>query len=154
MKLEGIKQVVEVDDFIEKQVNAAEVELPDTSSVSSDSHTMGTGKFTLLTPSPGSLDWGCNPSTLYDWIQKWSDYWSVNWVGGTADESQLLKLMKVNLHEEWLMALSDFDWDTQTVYELYQSMDTQLDVYWPPLKRTINLMSSLKNLSKKLTCSF
>ena len=58
MKLEGIKQVVEVDDFIEKQVNAAEAELPDTSSVSSDIHTMGTGKFTLLTPSPGPLDRG------------------------------------------------------------------------------------------------
>ena len=74
MKLEGIKEIVEVDDFIDKQVNAEEVELPDTSSVSSNSITMGTGKFTLLTPSPGSLDWGCNPSTLYDWIQKWSDY--------------------------------------------------------------------------------
>ena len=71
MKLVGIiKQIVEVDDFIEKQVNAAEVELPDTSSVSSDSHTMGSGKFTLLTPSPGSLDWRCNHSTLYDWVQK------------------------------------------------------------------------------------
>ena len=53
----------------------------------------------------------------------------MNWVGETADESQLLQLMKFNLPEEWLMALSDFDWDTQTIYELYQSMDTQLDVY-------------------------
>ena len=84
---------------------------------------MSTGKFTLLTPSPGSLDWGCNPSTLYDWVQKWTDYWSVNWVGGTADESQLLKLMKVNLPDECLMALSEFDWDNQTVQELYQSMN-------------------------------
>ena len=88
MKLEGIKDIIEVDDFIDRQVNAEEVELPDTSSVSSNSTTMSTGKFTLLTPSPGSLDWGCNPSTLYDWIQKWSDYWKINWVGGTADETQ------------------------------------------------------------------
>ena len=38
----------------------------------------------------------------------------------------------------------EFDWDIQTLQELYESMDIQLNVYWPPLKRTINLMSSLK----------
>ena len=37
MKLEGIKEIVEVDDFIDKQVIEEEVELPDTSSVSSNS---------------------------------------------------------------------------------------------------------------------
>ena len=144
MKLEGIKQIVEVDNFLKpkEQVDATQIELPETSSVSSDSHTVGTGKFTLLTPSPGPLDWGCNPSVLHDWVQKWKDYWSVNWTGGTANESQLLKLLRVNLPEEWIMALSEFDWENQTVQELYESIDIQLNVHWPPLKRTINLMSS------------
>ena len=107
----------------------------------------------MLTPSPGPLDWGCNPSVLLDWFQKWRDYWAVNWMGGTANELQLLKLIKVNLPEEWIMALSDFDWENQTVQELYEYMDIQLNVYWPPLKRTINLMTYLKRLSMKLTCS-
>ena len=71
LKLEGIKDIIQVDDFIDKQVNAEEVELPDTSSEGSHSTSMSSGKFTLLTPSPGSLDWGCNPSSLYEWIQKW-----------------------------------------------------------------------------------
>ena len=65
-------------------------------------------------------------------------------MGGTANELQLLKLIKVNLPEEWIMALSDFDWENQTVQELYEYMDMKLNVYWPPLKRTINLMTSLK----------
>ena len=78
----------------------------------------------------------------------------MDWVGGTAEESQLLKLMKVNLPDEWLMALSDFDWDTQTVYQLYQYMDSQLDVYWPPLKRIINLMSYLKKSQQETHLQF
>ena len=51
------------------------------------------------------------------------------------------------------MALSDFDWYIQTVQELYEYMDIKFNVYWPPLKSTINLMTSLKRLSMKLTCS-
>ena len=74
-----------------EQVDATRIELHETSSVGSDSHAEGTGKFTNLTPSPGPLDWGCSPSDLYDWVQKYKDYWSVNWTGGTANESQLLE---------------------------------------------------------------
>ena len=84
---------MEVDDFLESsetdkdQVDATQVELPETSSVCSDSHAgVPTGKFTLLTPSQGPLDWGCNPSVLQDWFQKWRDFWVVNWTGGTANE--------------------------------------------------------------------
>ena len=65
-------------------------------------------------------------------------------MGGRANELQLLKLIKVNLPEEWIMALSDFDWENQTVQELYEYMAKKLNVYWPPVKRTINLMTSLK----------
>ena len=65
-------------------------------------------------------------------------------MGGKADELKLLKLIKVNLPVEWVMALSDFDWETQTIQQLYEYMDMKLNVYWPPLKRTINLLTSLK----------
>ena len=65
-------------------------------------------------------------------------------MGGTANELKLLKLIKDNLPVEWIMALSDFDWENQTVQGLYEYMDMKLNVYWPPLKRTINLMTSLK----------
>ena len=33
-------------------------------------------------------------------------------------------------------------------------MDTQIDVYWPPLKRTINLMSSLKKSQQETHLQF
>ena len=62
--------------------------------------------------------------------------------------------MKVNLPDEWVRALADFDWDTQTVNELYESMDKQLDVYWPPLKRTIHLMSSLRKSQQETHLQF
>ena len=65
-------------------------------------------------------------------------------MGGTADELQILKLIKINIPEKWIKALSKFDWENQTVQELYEYMDIQFNVYWPPLKRTINLMTSLK----------
>ena len=109
-------------------------------------------QFVLLTPSPGPLEWKCTPSVLHNWFQKWRSFWEINWVGGKADELKLLKLIKVNLPVEWVMALSDFDWETQTVQQLYELMDMRLNVYWPPLKRTINILTSLKkNLSMKLT---
>ena len=51
IKLEDIKQIVEVDDFLETnkdQVDATQVELPETSSVCSDSLTeVPTGKLAL-----------------------------------------------------------------------------------------------------------
>ena len=101
-------------------------------------------QFVLLTPSPGPLEWKCTPSVLHNWFQKWRSFWEINWVGGKADELKLLKLIKVNLPVEWVMALSDFDWETQTVQQLYELMDMRLNVYWPPLKRTINLLTSFK----------
>ena len=165
IKLGDIKQIVEVDDFLESgetnrnQVDTTQVELPESpsSSVCTDSPagvTYPTGKFTLLTPSPGPLDWGCNPSVLLDWFQGWRDYWAVNWMGGTANDLQLLKLIKVNLPEEWIMALSDFDWENQTIQELYEYMDIQLNVYWPPLKRTINLRTYLKKTQHETHLQF
>ena len=83
-----------MDNFLESsedQVDATQVELPETSSVCSESLAGVTGKFTLLTPSLGPQDWGCNPSVLHDWFQKWRDFWAVNRLGGTANELQLLK---------------------------------------------------------------
>ena len=86
-------------------------------------------QFILLTPSPGPLDWGCTPSVLHNWFQKWQSFWEVNWVGGTANELKLLKLIKVNLPVEWIVALSDFDLGNQTVQGLYEYMDMKLNVY-------------------------
>ena len=139
MKLGDTKQIVEVDDFLESsetnrdQLDATQIVLlvSPSSSVCTDSPagvTHSTGKFTLLTPSPGPLDWGCNPSVLLNLFQGWRDYWAVNWMGGTANDLQLLKLIKVNLPEEWIMALSDFDWENQTVQELYEYLDIKLNV--------------------------
>ena len=75
IRLGDIKHFVDVDDFLESsevQVDATQIELPETSSVGSNSHARAPiGKFTLLTPTPGLLDWGCNPSVLHDWFQKW-----------------------------------------------------------------------------------
>merc|ERR1711954_624651 len=85
IKLGDIRQIVEVDDFLESsetnrnQVDATQVELPESpsSSVCTDSPagaTYPTVKFTLLTPSPGPLDLGCNPSVLLNCFQTWRDY--------------------------------------------------------------------------------
>ena len=52
------------------------------------------------------------------------------------------------------MALSEFDWENQTVQELYEFMEIQLNVYWSPLKRTINLMSSLKKTQHETHLQF
>ena len=164
IKLGDIKHIVEVEDYLESieadrnQIDATQVELPElpSSSVCADppaQATYPTGKFTFITPSPGPLDWGCNPSVLLDWLQGWREYWDVNWMGGTTNDLQLIKLIKVNLPEEWRIALSDFDWDNQTVQQLYECIDAKLNVYWPPLKRTINLMTSLKKLNEKLNCN-
>ena len=68
IKLGDTKQIVEVDVFLEStetirdQVGAIQIELPESpsSSVCADSPagvTHPTGKFTLLTPIPGPLDW-------------------------------------------------------------------------------------------------
>ena len=80
IKLGDIKHILEVDDFLEAckthkdQVEPHQVDLPasPSSSVCSDSpaeFTHPAGKFTPLTPSPGPLDWGCNPSALHEWFQ-------------------------------------------------------------------------------------
>ena len=52
------------------------------------------------------------------------------------------------------MALSDFDWDSETVQSLYEVMDLKLGVYWPPLKRTINLLTSLKKAQHETHLQF
>ena len=115
IKLADINHILEVDDLLEGcEPNQAQVD-PPVSTSSSDcpdspaEFTHPSGKFTLVTPSPGPLEWGCNPSALHEWFQSCRDYWSVNWTGGVSNEKQLIKLMKVNLAEEWKMALSDFD---------------------------------------------
>ena len=143
LRLEGIKYIVEVEDYLEpieadrNNIDATQVELPESASSSvceapPAQNTHSPGKFTLITPSPGTLDWGCNPSVLLDWFQGWREYWDVNWMGGETNDTQLIKLIKVNLPEEWRLALSDFDWENQTVHELYECMDAKLNVYWPP----------------------
>ena len=58
------------------------------------------GRFTPLTPGPGTLEWGCSPSALLTWFQSWEDFLRVNWLGSSPSEVQLLSLVKFNLSEE------------------------------------------------------
>ena len=38
------------------------------------------GKYTPLTPAPGTLEWGCTPSALHSLFQAWEDFWRVSWL--------------------------------------------------------------------------
>ena len=65
-------------------------------------------------------------------------------MGNTAGEKQLLNLVKINLSEEWRHTLSEYDWEAGSMQSLYRFMDLKLEVLFPPLKRIINLLTSLK----------
>ena len=73
------------------------------------------GKYTPLTPGPGTLEWGCSPSALLSWFQAWEDFWRLNCLGSSPSELQLLSLVKVNLSEEWCNATTEFDLDQGTM---------------------------------------
>ena len=64
-------------------------------------------------------------------------------MGNTASENQLLNLVKENLSEEWCNALTEYDWNTGSMQGLYELMDLKLEIYWPPLKRIVDLLTSL-----------
>ena len=68
----------------------------------------------------------------------------MNWLGSSQSEVQLLSLVKVNLSEEWHNATTEFDWDQGTMKGLHILMDHKLEVYWPSLKRIVDLLTSLK----------
>ena len=51
--------------------------------------------------------------------------------------------MKVNLSEEWRNATTEFNWDGGTMKGLHTLMDHKLEVYWPSLKRIVDLLTSL-----------
>ena len=89
------------------------------------------GRFTPLTPGPGTLEWGCSPSALLTWFQSWTDFWRVNWLGTSPSEVQLLSLVKVNLSEEWKNATAEFDWDRGTMKGLHILMDQKLEITGP-----------------------
>ena len=77
-------------------------------------------------------------------VSGWEDFRGVNWLGNSPREVQLLNLVKVNLSEEWCNALSDLDWNRGTMQGLYSILDLKLDIYWPSLKRIMDLLTSLK----------
>ena len=52
--------------------------------------------------------------------------------------------MKINLSSEWHHTLSDYDWESGSMNSLYKYMDLKLEVLFPPLKRIINILTSLK----------
>ena len=68
----------------------------------------------------------------------------MNWLGSSPSELQLLSLVKVNLSEEWRNATTDLNWDRGTMKGLYSLMDLKLEIYWPSLKRIVDLLTSLK----------
>ena len=65
-------------------------------------------------------------------------------MGGSADEQQLLNLVKINLSSEWRKTLADYHWETATMDGLYAYMDLKLEILFPPLKRIVHLLTSLK----------
>ena len=68
----------------------------------------------------------------------------MNWLGRSPSELQLLSLVKVNLSKDWHNATTGFDLDQGTMKTLYSLMDLKLEVYWPSLKRIVDLLTSLK----------
>ena len=68
----------------------------------------------------------------------------MNWLGSSPSEVQFLSLVKVNLSEEQRNATTEFDWDRGTMKGLHTLMDHKLEVYWPSLKRIVDLLTSLK----------
>ena len=68
----------------------------------------------------------------------------MNWICNTASEIQFLNLVKVNLSEKWHSALAEFDWNKGSMQSLYTLKDLKLEIYWPSLKRIVDLLTSLK----------
>ena len=60
----------------------------------------------------------------------------------------------MNLSEEWRNALTEFDWDSGTMKGLYTLMDLKLEIYWPSLKRIVDLLTSLKKAPHKSHIQF
>ena len=59
-----------------------------TAQVPNDASSPSTGgRFTPLAPQPGTLDWGCTPTVLFNWFQALEDFWQVNWMVNTAGKS-------------------------------------------------------------------
>ena len=50
----------------------------------------------------------------------------------------------MNLSEKWNNATTEIDWDWGTMKGLHILMDQKLEVYWPSLKRIVDLLTSLK----------
>ena len=36
------------------------------------------GKYTPLAAPPGTLEWGCTPTVLFNWFRSWDEFWEVN----------------------------------------------------------------------------
>ena len=65
------------------------------------------------------------------------------WIG-SSNKTQLISLVKIKLSSKWRNTLADYKWEDATLDGLYVHMDQKLEVLFPPLKRAVSLLTSLK----------
>lgn len=106
---------------------------------------LSVGKFTPLTPSPGELEW--------EWFRSWREWRQASWVG-PSNEGQLISLAKIMLSSDWYNAMEDFNWNFTTLDALYVNMDRKPEVLFPPLKRVVSLLTSLKKSPQETHIQF
>ena len=86
---------------------------------------------------------GGDPSELANWFLRWRLWWAAAYLG-IPNPSQLVKMIRMYLSDEWLHLLSGVDWDAISAEGLHLIMDKKLELRFPPLKCTVKLLTELK----------
>ena len=92
---------------------------------------------------PAKLEWGSSPSDLEKWFLRWDLWWNASYQG-PSNPGRLVQMQRMYMSDEWLRVLSDVNWGSISPLALQNLMDAKLNIRFPPLKRTVRLLTDLK----------